>query len=135
MLQKHPPSPNRIRKIPKKFSWVDHKLVRDRHIHKCSHKAAALYLFLITVADDKGLSYYADLSIEEILSMDECNLKKARQELIHLNLMVYKKPFYQILPLDDYKGTSFAQEKNIRVSNNKSESIGHILKNLMEKTS
>lgn len=63
MLLKHPPSPNRIRKIPKKFSWVDHKLVRDRHIHKCSHKAAALYLFLITVADAKELSYYADLSI------------------------------------------------------------------------
>jgi len=40
----------RVRKIPTQFSWVDHRLVRERHIERCDAQALALYLFLITVA-------------------------------------------------------------------------------------
>ena len=43
--------PERVRKIPPQFSWVDHRLVRDRHIARCDAQALALYLFLVTVAD------------------------------------------------------------------------------------
>jgi hypothetical protein len=31
--------------------------VRERYIERCDHPAAALYLFLVTVADVEGLSY------------------------------------------------------------------------------
>jgi DNA replication protein DnaC len=41
--------PQRIRQIPPQFSWVDHRLVRERYIERCDHPAAALYLFLVTV--------------------------------------------------------------------------------------
>ena len=44
-------SPQRLRRVPSQFSWVDHRLVRDRHICRCSAQALALYLFLVTVAD------------------------------------------------------------------------------------
>jgi hypothetical protein len=71
MVQKHPLCPDRSRKIPKQFSWIDHRLVRDRHIDRCSHRAAALYLFLVTVADAQGLSYYSDRCLTQRLSMDE----------------------------------------------------------------
>jgi len=57
MISKTPILKNRIRKVPKQFSWVDQRLVRDRHIERLSHPAAALYLFLVTVGDAKGLSY------------------------------------------------------------------------------
>ena len=59
-MQKHPIYPERIRTPPKQFSWVDHRLVRDHYIDRCSHQSAALYLFLVTVADAQGLSYYSD---------------------------------------------------------------------------
>ena len=55
--------PDRIRKVPRQFSWIDHRLVRDHHIDRCSHGAAALYLFLVTVADAGGLSYYSDRTL------------------------------------------------------------------------
>ena len=55
--------PERRRRVPKHFSWIDHRLVRERHIERCDPDACALYLFLLTVADAQGLSYYADASI------------------------------------------------------------------------
>ena len=49
----------RVRRIPAQFSWLDHRLVRDRHIERCNAAACALYLFLVTVGDAQGLSYYS----------------------------------------------------------------------------
>ena len=101
MVQKHPLCPDRIRKVPKQFSWIDHRLVRDRHIDRCGHQAAALYLFLVTVADAQGLSYYSDRSLSQRLSMDENRLAAARQDLIRIELVAYKHPLYQVLALRD----------------------------------
>jgi hypothetical protein len=33
--------PERIRQIPAHFSWVDHRLVRERYIERCDACAAA----------------------------------------------------------------------------------------------
>lgn len=100
MVQKHLICPQRIRKIPKQFSWLDHRLVRDHYIDRCSHSAAALYLFLVTVADAQGLSYYSDLVISQRLDMDANTLAQTRKELIRIGLIAYQKPLYQVLALD-----------------------------------
>ena len=100
MVEKHLICPQRIRKIPKQFSWLDHRLVRDHYIDRCSHSAAALYLFLVTVADAQGLSYYSDRVISQRLAMDANTLAQARQELIRIGLIAYQKPLYQVLALD-----------------------------------
>lgn len=99
MIVKSPVLPKRIRKIPKSFSWIDHRLVRDEHIDMCSHAAAALYLFLVCVGDDKGLSYYGDKSIMSKLSMDQKTLQTARSELVQKGLLGWQKPIYQVLCL------------------------------------
>ena len=100
MVQKHLICPQRIRKIPKQFSWLDHRLVRDHYIERCSHSAAALYLFLVTVADARGLSYYSERVISQRLDMDANTLAQTRKELIRIGLIAYQKPFYQVLALD-----------------------------------
>jgi hypothetical protein len=100
MVSKVPIIAERIRKVPRHFSWIDHRLVGDRHIENCSHAAAALYLFLVTVGDAKGLSYYGDTSITKRLSMDQSTLNEARANLIHAGLIAWKKPLYQVLALD-----------------------------------
>lgn len=100
MFVKHPINGHRVRKVPSQFNWVDHRLVREHHIDKCTHRAAALYLFLVTVGDAKGLSYYSDASIMARLSMDEATFKDARDNLIRVDLIAYKKPLYQVLSLD-----------------------------------
>jgi hypothetical protein len=100
MINKHPVCPQRLRKIPKQFSWVDHRLVRDKHIAGCSVEALALYLFLVTVSDGRGLSYYSDAGIGKLLPLDGPALACARQELIRARLIAYEKPLYQVLSLD-----------------------------------
>jgi hypothetical protein len=92
--------PERVRRIPSQFSWVDHRLVRDRHIERCDVWAAALYLFLVTVGDAQGLSYYSDAALTRRLSMDPSRLSQARADLIRLGLIAYAAPIYQVLSLD-----------------------------------
>lgn len=92
--------PQRVRRIPAQFSWLDHRLVRDRHIERCDAPACALYLFLVTVADAQGLSYYADASIAKRLSMAPARLDQARTDLVHLGLIAFDPPLYQVLALD-----------------------------------
>ncbi len=74
--------------------------MRDHHIEHCEPPALALYLFLITVADAKGLSYYADDSTSRLLSLTPDQLRRARQTLIRTELIVYEPPLYQVLALD-----------------------------------
>ena len=92
--------PQRLRRVPPQFSWIDHRLVRDRHICGRSADALALYLFLVTVADGQGLSYYADRTICRLLPLDIPALARARRELIAARLIAYQKPLYQVLALD-----------------------------------
>jgi len=92
--------PERVRKVPMQFSWVDHRLVGDRHIARCDAQALALYLFLVTVADALGLSYYSDASLGRSLSMEPGRLSQARSDLIRAGLIAYQRPLYQVLALD-----------------------------------
>ncbi len=125
MIVKSPILPKRVRKIPQSFSWIDHRLVSDRHIELCSQAAAALYLFLVCVGDEKGLSYYGDKSIMDKLSMDGKSLQNARSELIKNGLIAWQKPIYQVLCLEP----AIAQGRR---ENAPAMSLGDILKNAME---
>jgi hypothetical protein len=122
MNRKTPVRPDRIRTVPDQFSWVDHRLVRDRYIERLTHKACALYLFLVTVADAKGLSYYSDQSLCERLAMNEASLDSARSELRQTGLVAYKRPIYQVLPL----GETIAAKK----AAGEPTAIGEIFKSL-----
>jgi hypothetical protein len=99
-MHKRPISKAKRRQVPSQFSWVDQRLVRERYIDQLSHPACALYLFLLTVADAQGLSYYADASLCQRLSMAPNELHQARQTLIKLGLVAYQRPLYQVLALD-----------------------------------
>jgi hypothetical protein len=101
MISKHLLRPQRLRHIPPSFSWVDHRLVRHEYLPRADHGAWALYLFLVTVADVQGLSYYSDAAIGRHLKMDGMALSAARQQLVQADLIAYRKPLYQVLALPD----------------------------------
>lgn len=101
-MHKQPLSLAKLRQVPKQFSWVDQRLVREHHIDGLSHPACALYLFLLTVADAQGLSYYAEPTLCRRLSMSQATLQKSRQELIVRQLLAYRRPLYQVLALGSY---------------------------------
>ena len=92
--------PERLRKVPPQFSWIDQRLVRQRYLERCDHGALALYLVLVTVADAEGLSYYSDASLTRMLRLEYLGLSAARSQLVQAGLVVYQKPLYQVLALD-----------------------------------
>jgi hypothetical protein len=98
-MHKRPVSLTKLRHVPRQFSWVDQRLVRERYIDHLTPEACALYLFLLTVADAQGLSYYADRSLGQRLSLSAALLRQARQTLIEQGLVAYRRPLYQVLAL------------------------------------
>jgi hypothetical protein len=92
--------PDRLRRVPPQFSWIDQRLIRERHIERCDVQALALYLALVTVADAQGVSYYGEASLARLLSMPAASLLQARADLIRLDLIAYERPLYQVLSLD-----------------------------------
>ncbi|MGD0905868.1 MAG: hypothetical protein ABR924_23500 [Terracidiphilus sp.] len=99
-MKKHVLNPERLRKVPSQFSWIDHRLVRENYFLRCDHAAWALYLFLTSVADAEGLSYYSDASLMRRLKMDQVGLSASRQQLVQAGLIAYEKPLYQVLSLE-----------------------------------
>lgn len=92
--------PQRLRRIPRQFSWIDQRLVREHYIERCERDALALYLLLVTVADVQGLSYYSDRTVCRLLSMSGSGLERARAALVGLGLIAFKAPLYQVLALE-----------------------------------
>jgi hypothetical protein len=92
--------PERLRRVPAQFSWVDQRLVRQRCLGGCEHAAWALYLVLVTVADAQGLSYYSDQSLQRMLRLESAGLVAARAQLCRAGLIVYQQPLYQVLALE-----------------------------------
>jgi hypothetical protein len=89
-----------LRRVPPQFSGLDQRLVRDHYIDRLSPQACALYRFLGTVADAQGLSYDADPSLCQRLSLTSTELHQARQALLTQGLVAYQRPLYQVLALD-----------------------------------
>ena len=92
--------PERLRRVPPQFSWIDQRVVRDRHIERCDVQALAVYLVLVTVADAQGLSYYGEDRLARLLSMPAARLRQARADLVRVELICYERPLYQVLSLD-----------------------------------
>jgi len=103
-MKKHLIRPDRLRQVPKGFSWVDHHLVRDGHIDRCGSTSLALYLFLVTVSDVQGLSFYSDQTLCRRLRLSPEQLTAARTQLQQADLIAYQKPLYQVLSLDRAPG-------------------------------
>jgi hypothetical protein len=58
-----------------------------------------LYLFLVTVADAEGLSWYSETALCRHLSWNGSELQSARAELLQAELIAYRQPLYQVLDL------------------------------------
>ena len=101
MIIKHLLEPQRLRCIPPGFSWVDHRLVRRTYLLRAGPAAWTLYLFLVTVADAQGLSYYSDPALCRHLNLDTVALSAARQQLVQADVIAFKRPLYQVLSLPD----------------------------------
>jgi hypothetical protein len=69
------------------------------HLAGISPEAATLYLFLLTVADRDGVSYYGEAKVAALTGLDRGILFEYVRELIRADLVAYRHPVYQVLSL------------------------------------
>jgi len=94
-----PVDPERVRKLPRHFAWVDHRL-RER-LHALSLEEIALLFFLPIAADRLGCSFWADATIAKKLGLREGDVIQARFHLVQHGLIAYRYPLFQLLPVED----------------------------------
>ena len=119
--------PQRLRRVPAQFSWIDQQLIRQpRYLQQCDLAALALYLVLVTVSDAEGLSYYSDTSLQRLLRIEPAQLVQARQQLCQAGLIVYQQPLYQVLCLQQ-TATETSGATRVEGSRSAKEILQHIL--------
>jgi hypothetical protein len=100
-------------------------LVREQYLQGKELASWALYLFLVTVADAQGLSYYSDAAIGRQLGLDPLQLAAARRQLVDAQLLAYQKPLYQVLALPERTAQAAAP---IASRNGQAQSVAAILR-------
>jgi hypothetical protein len=125
MIVKRLIRPERLRRVPQGFNWVDHRLVSQHYLERCEPGALALYLFLVTVSDVQGLSYYSDAAIGRRLKLGPLEVAAARRQLMEADLIAYQKPLYQVLSLESAPSPA----PPVRVG--QAQSVGQILRRLL----
>lgn len=99
MIERAPLCPERVRRIDGSFAFIEHRFLRDGFFESLNHDELLLYVFLVLVADRRGLSYYSYDKICTLLriSLDEYIL--ARDRLIKKDLIAFDGRLYQVLSL------------------------------------
>jgi hypothetical protein len=106
-----PVIPNCIRKIPRHFAWLDHRLRTEQWFADFEPEEFALYLFLALAADQYGLSCWRLDIIERAMPVfSRHQLWNARKELVRKRLLAFR-PWnasdpdgtYQLLPIPQVK--------------------------------
>lgn len=87
----------------KSYSIIDHQILHGGYLHRLSHEAMVLYLFLVVVGDREGRSFYADTTIIDILRLDSTELSSARLELEKEGLIYYRWPYYSVRNIETGK--------------------------------
>jgi hypothetical protein len=99
MIEKTPLCPQRVRKITGSFAFIEHRFLKEGFWAGLTHHELLLYLFLVLVADRKGLSYYGFDKICTLLGISCDDYLLARNALIEKDLLAFDGYLYQVLSL------------------------------------
>jgi hypothetical protein len=81
---------DRLRRPPRSYAWLDHRLRSGGFLARLDADALALYCFLALAADARGLSCWRLDRIERQLPLDLCALHRARGELLRKDLVAFQ---------------------------------------------
>ncbi len=91
--------PERVRTIPRQFSWIDRDLFHRGLITELSRDEIALYFFLTLVAGPEGTSFWSHARIAECLGFSLDDHLHALGGLIEKDLVAFEYPTFQVLSL------------------------------------
>ena len=83
--------PQRVRRVPRSFAWIDHRLRSEGSLERLRPQDLGLYLFLALAADRNGLSCWRLDRIERAVPcFDRHALWDARSRLAELDLIAFR---------------------------------------------
>ena len=94
-----PIRPDRLRKIPESFSWIDREILHRRFLHALSSEAILLYFFLVLVAGPEGTSFWSYRAIGKVLKLTDDQVVEATRELLRYDLIAFRYPTFQVLSI------------------------------------
>ena len=84
-------TPQRLRRVPRSFAWIDHRLRSEGFLERLRPEDLGLYLFLALAADRNGLSCWRLDRIERAVPcFDRSALWDARRRLCELDLIAFR---------------------------------------------
>ena len=100
-----PPRPDRVRRIPESFSWIDREILHRRLLERLSHEELVLYFFLVLVAGPEGTSFWSYRRIGDILKLSVEEIIDATGGLSRKDLIAFRFPTFQVLSLPEQPRT------------------------------
>lgn len=100
-MRVEPLEPRRIRCPRGAYGWVDLRIVTQGHLARLGPQAALVYLFLCTVGDRAGISFWSRIRMAKLLTLTPESLHTALATLIAADLIAATERVVQVLPLPD----------------------------------
>lgn len=91
--------PHRVRQVTGSFGFIPHRFLAAGFWASLSSNELLLYLFLVTVSDQNGLSYYGGKKICALLHLSYEEYIDARDRLIARDLIAVDDILFQVLEL------------------------------------
>ena len=89
----------RVRQIPKSFSWIDREILHSGFLFRLTQEETLLYFFLTLVAGPEGTSFWGYRSMGRLLKLSEDEVRLATAGLLKKGLIAFRFPTYQVLSL------------------------------------
>src|SRR5437879_6669810 len=97
IIEKSPLCLARVRTITGSFAFLAHRFLRDGFWATLSQHALLLYVFLVLVADRKGLSYYSFDKICTLLQLALDDYLVARNARIQQDIIAFDGYLFQVI--------------------------------------
>lgn len=96
-----PVRPDRIRSVPKSFSWIDREILHRGLLSELAQAEILLYFFLALVAGPQGTSFWGYRRIGKLLKLTPDEILAALRGLIAKDLVAFRYPTFQVLSLPE----------------------------------
>lgn len=100
-MRAEPLEPRRIRYPKGAYGWVELRIVTEGHLRGLGPEAALVYLFLCTVGNREGISFWSRARISQMLNLTPEEVDTALATLITADLIAANDRIVQVLPVPD----------------------------------
>lgn len=98
-----PLRPDRVRTIPKSFSWIDRQILHQGLLKQLCHEELLLYFFLVLVSGPEGTSFWSYRRIGETLALSVDQVIDAAAGLVRKDLVAFRFPTFQVLSIPQHQ--------------------------------